>query len=70
MIKIEFELFSTLEWRSINRIIVGDSEEDCYKEINKEYPLKFRYKTYQEKKEDSLKIISIEEMKTSFMKDE
>lgn len=61
MIKIDFELFSTLQWQYIEISVIAETENECYNIINKEYPLEYRIKPYNDNKEDSLKILDREE---------
>lgn len=62
MVLLEFELFSGLDWKYIKGNIVADNIEIALSILNKNYPLEFRYKPFNDSKVDSLKY-NIEEAK-------
>lgn len=55
MVLLEFELFSSLDWKYIEGNIVADNTEIALSILNKNYPLEFRYKPFNDGKVDSLK---------------
>ena len=60
MVKLEVRVFCRLQWERVTINIISDSEENALKQIDKLYPLEFRYEPYEDKK-DSLEIIDYEE---------
>ena len=60
MVKLEVRVFCILQWERVTINIISDSEENALKQIDKLYPLEFRYESYEDKK-DSLEIIDSEE---------
>ena len=55
MILLEYKLFSSLEWEYVEGNIVADNIEIALSILNKNYPLEFRYKPFNDSKVDSLK---------------
>lgn len=60
MVRLEVRIFCGLQWKRRTINIISDSEENALKQIDKLYPLEFRYEPYEDKK-DSLEIIDYEE---------
>lgn len=55
MILLEYNLFSSLDWKCVEGNIVADNIEIALSILNKNYPLEFRYKPFNDDKVDSLK---------------
>lgn len=56
MIKVEFSLFSRVEWAYKDLTIIAESKDKALEILNNEFPLEFRYRPFNGLKEDSLKI--------------
>lgn len=54
MVLLEYELFSSLDWKYIEGNIAADNIEIALLILNKNHPLEFRYKPFNNDKVDSL----------------
>lgn len=61
MIKLDVNLFDTLQWKWIDFEIIAETEEKALEAINIEYPLEFRGKPYSGSKEIDSLIINYKE---------
>lgn len=66
MVKLTVSLFCRLQWKHIEFDVIADTKEIALANIDKEYPLEFRYKPYTDSNEDSLEL-SDEEESTFFI---
>ena len=54
MVKVEYILFDTLQWKNVEGTIYADTLDKALEGLNKEYPLKYRLKPYEKEEIDSL----------------
>ena len=54
MVKVEYMLFDTLQWKNIEGVIYADNLDKALEGLNKEYPLEYRRKPYEKENIDSL----------------
>ena len=54
MVKVEYMLFDTLQWKNVEGIIYADNLDKALEGLNKEYPLEYRRKPYEKENIDSL----------------
>lgn len=54
MVKVEYMLFDTLQWKNVEGVIYADNLDKALEGLNKEYPLEYRWKPYEKENIDSL----------------
>ena len=54
MVKVEYMLFDTLQWKNVEGMIYADNLDKALEGLNKEYPLDYRWKPYEKENIDSL----------------
>ena len=54
MVKVEYILFDTLQWKNVEGVIYADNLDKALEGLNKEYPLEYRRKPYEKENIDSL----------------
>ena len=54
MVKVEYILFDTLQWKNVEGVIYADNLDKALEGLNKEYPLEYRWKPYEKENIDSL----------------
>ena len=54
MVKVEYILFDTLQWKNVEGVIYADNLDKALEGLNKEYPLDYRRKPYEKENIDSL----------------
>ena len=54
MVKVEYILFDTLQWKNVEGVVYADTLDKALEGLNKEYPLEYRLKPYEKENIDSL----------------